>query len=232
MVALSSSGTANEAALGVSGDGSIVVGYTDRFGSGTVPFRWTGAAGLGQMASVTGATATQALAISKGGTTVLGTTYNGVDNTGDVGIVWSGSAAGQVLNLSIGYLDTQAVTVTSDGSIVYGFYQAYAGPGIPFKWTPSAGAVNLVQSTINIWGVAGVSGDGNILIGNGGSDGFVWDLTNGPPHLLADILVAEGVNLGGMILYPYAISDDGNVIVGRASTGVGSTSSAFLARWR
>jgi uncharacterized membrane protein len=183
------------------------------------------------MASVTGATATRALKISTDGSTVLGDDYNGNDNTGDVGIMWSGSAVGQILNLPIGYLDSQADAVTSNGSAIFGFYQAYAGPGIPFKWTASAGAVNLVQSTLNIWGVADVSGDGNILIG-GGSTGFVWDLTNGPPQLLADVLTAEGANLGGATLYPYAISGDGNVIVGMTTTSVAGTSAAFLARWR
>jgi len=218
--------------MSVSGDGTTIVGFTDRFGSGSIPFRWTSGTGMAKMASVTGATATSAVKISRDGSVVLGSDYNGNDLTGDVGIVWSGSAVGQILNFPVGYLDAQAIAVTSDGSAIFGFYQAYAGPGIPFKWTQAAGAANLTQSTLNIWGVSDVSGDGSVMIGDAGSGGYVWDLSNGPPRLLGDILVAEGANLNGLTLYPYAISEDGNVIVGSAATDSPSASVAFLARWR
>lgn len=232
MVALSSSSTSKEAAMSVSGDGSTIVGYTDRFGSGSIPFRWTSGTGMAKMASVTGAAATSALRISRDGSIVLGNDYDGNDLTGDVGIMWFGSASGQILNFPVGYLDAQAIAVTSDASAVFGFYQAYAGPGIPFKWTQAAGAVNLTQSTLNIWGASDVSGDGSIMIGDAGSRGYVWDFSNGPPRLLGDILVAEGANLNGLTLYPNAISDDGNVIVGTAATDPLGTYVAFLARWR
>ena len=153
MVPLVPSGTTKESAQSVTADGSTIVGYTDRFVSGSGPFRWTSATGMAPMAAVTGATASEADHISGDGSVAIGF---GTDSTGYVGIRWSGSAEGQVLSFPAGFSSTNPIAVTSDGSAIFGMFGAFAGPGTPFKWTSSAGAVVLSQSVLGVWGLAGV----------------------------------------------------------------------------
>jgi uncharacterized membrane protein len=236
MVGLASSGTGSETANSVTGDGLTVVGTTDRFVSGGAPFRWTSATGMESMTAAVSATAVSAYRISGDGSTVIGV---GSDPSGYVGVRWSGGAAGQVLSFPLGFVGTNPLAVTSNGSTIFGVFTAQAGPDTPFEWTQSTGAVILSQSVLGVWGLCDVSGDGSILVGRGDSTqgGFIWELPNGQPRLLTEILTAEGASLNGLTeITPLAISDDGNVVVGSATLAAAGTipahSVAFLARWR
>lgn len=235
MVALTMTGTASEAAQGVSGDGSVVVGYSSRFAPGsTAPFRWTGNNGLLPLAAVTGATGLGARHISSNGSTAIG---YGIDGSGNyVPIKWVGTATGQALPFPLGYNGGGYAAASADGSTIFGTYNTLAGPVPPFRWTQAAGAQLLMQtgsSPVPVWGLSDASDDASILIGTGDSQQgtFIWNMQTGQLQLLSEILQAQGVNLNGMKLFANAISADGNVVVGAATPTMGQNV-AFLARFR
>lgn len=118
-----------------------------------------------------------------------------------------------------GSFSTQPMAISADGSTVVGsgsrtgfVWDAVRGMRGPEElpgWTRSGAAPN------------GVSADGGVVVGNGGSfEGFVWDATRGMR------------DLGGLPSEPVyseanAVSADGRVVVGRAD----SRTTTVAVRW-
>jgi uncharacterized membrane protein len=73
-----------------------------------------------------------------------------------------------------------------------------------------------------------VNSDGTVVVGNGTSEPFIWDSTNGT-RTLSSALTTAGASLSGWTLSSVSgISADGKVVVG-AGTHSGTTE-AWIAR--
>jgi probable HAF family extracellular repeat protein len=215
-------------ARGVSGDGSIVVGYAEHNTMSNPlgqAFRWTeqtGMQGLGYARP--NGTYAEARGISRDGSTIVGVSQSG----GAVGPVdafmWTASGGMHALPGLPGapYIDNNANAVNADGSVVVGWSTSATTAVHAARWT-SAGVQDLgvvAPSTTSI--AYAVSDDGNviggILNGIGPFDlAFVWTPDSGM-SLLSDYLGAHGVVVpaGYRIEDVYAISGDGMTFGGVA----------------
>lgn len=232
-------------ALGVSADGSVVVGIlTDGLQYDRV-FRWTASTGMVDLGPGTG------WDVSADGTTVAGATNSGlfrwqqgvgrtdvslnsapsrvaisadgtvaVATSGFAGWRWAaGSAPATVPGLGAAPSQT-ASGVSADGAVVVG--SAQSGLGIELtRWTAQTGAVGLGRIPGGQYNSTAtvVSADGSVIYGIGqgpsGIDTFRWTAATG--------MVGLGMANGGLVGVPIPqdVTPDGGIIVG-------STSEAFV----
>jgi probable HAF family extracellular repeat protein len=203
-------------ALGVSADGSVVVGVSSSK-NGFEAFRWTaevGMVGLGDLPG--GAFESGAVAVSADGSVVVGHgsglesgvagfTYEPFRWTASGGMVGLGKLPDADQHLSF------ALDISADGSVIVG----YDSPNVPedkaFLWTASGGLVRMPSARIAV----GVSADGSVVVGQrdssnsevGGGEAFRWTADGGFTGL--------GDLPGGAFLsYASKVSDDGSVVVG------------------
>ncbi len=211
------------AAAAVSDDGNVIVG-SEYTAAGWETFRWTAETGMVGLGSG------RANAISADGTIVAGQDGDGnafrwMAETGMVGL---GSL------LPGGDRSSEANAMSADGSVIVGSVDRGFGAE-PFRWTAETGMVGLgdlgeCKFNLLVDGVVGeykykgwatdVSADGNIVIGQGCSNGFpaafIWDAENGIRDLEQVLINDFGLDLTGWSGFSYAegISADGTVIVG------------------
>lgn len=144
-------------ALGISGDGLTVVGYSDpyRTGGNKRGIRWTLAAGT-VLRNCSGGGWCEANDASYDGAITVGT--------------WSSFATwqanGQTLNLGVlpGYTTSRANAVSADGSVVIG----YSGDldTMAFRWTSATGMLSLGVLPNHTRSLArDISSDGNTIVG-------------------------------------------------------------------
>jgi probable HAF family extracellular repeat protein len=192
-------------ALGVSGDGSTVVGYSDS-ASGHEAFRWTkvgGIVGLGDLPG--GYFDSIAFGVSGDGSVIVGeshsasTEYNEAFRwTAVSGMVGLGELPG-------GHFDSTAWGVSGDGAVVVGQDSTATAFLEAFRWTQSGGMVGLGQlPDIGFWSTAlAVSADGSTIVGRFGALGqeaYRWTSSSGMVGL------GDGSATG--------VSGDGSVVVG------------------
>ncbi|MBU1002452.1 MAG: autotransporter domain-containing protein [Proteobacteria bacterium] len=171
----------------VSADGLVVVG--DCYDSGYSnyeAFRWVsdGTATGGTMASLgfldTSGTYTvsHAYGVSSDGSVVVGYSYDSDDNVQAFRWVSDGSASGGSM-AGLGFLSSvskwsQAIAVSTNGSVVVGKSYDDGGDSHAFYWTESSGMVTLASllaaGGVDLTGwvleeASGVSGDGTIIVG-------------------------------------------------------------------
>jgi len=195
-------------ALGISADGSTVVGVGNSRTSISEPFRWTSAGGMEGLGGFFG----QANGASADGSVVVG-------YTGNV-FRWT-SADGRV---DLGFGPDRAFLfpngVSADGSVVVGTGLTASGEWEATRWTSAGGAVGLgdlpggqFQSI-----ATGVSGDGSIVVGRGliadAQLAFRWTSAGGMVSL-GDL---PGGETGSMA---NDISLDGSTIVGVGRSAIG-----------
>lgn len=202
MVALGTPGPGTfSGATGVSGDGSVIVGFRDGGTFCVIPavciaapvaFRWTQATGMVPIGTLNGGGISQANAISRDGNVIVGISVDGAANA------WRA------------FRWTQASGMVSLGNL--------AG-----KTNSSAAAVNFDGSVI-----VGNASDPNIF-GAADSRAFRWTQATGMQSV-EDWLRSKGVNVPvDTTLAATGVSDDGNVVVGSLLGPSGNTS-AFIAR--
>ncbi len=214
-------------ALGVSNDGSVVVGVSDSdFGSEA--FRWTQATGM----------------VGLGDQPGDGVFRLATDVTADGSVlVGSGKVDGSVFSPAVrwsqgdgltdlgpppdGTLSIVATGVSSDGSVVVGDLQEdFTDPSLDnrreaFRWTQETGIVNLGDlpgGRIYVI-TTGVSADGSTVVGRGtsesGDEAFRWTQEAG--------MIGLGDFPGGAFSSTAeAASGDGSVVVGRGWDESGS----------
>jgi probable HAF family extracellular repeat protein len=173
-------GVFTSSALGVSSDGSVVVGYghIDDNGFTTLEaFRWTsgdGMVGLGDLPG--GPFTSQAFGVSGDGSTVVG--YGSSANSGEA-FRWTATSGMVGLGaLPGGQVLSQAYGVSADGSVVVGTSDSASG-NEAFRWTSGGGmerlwdvlVANGVDPAADGWTVLSeathISADGNTIVGNG-----------------------------------------------------------------
>lgn len=168
-------------AMGISADGSVVVGYGEG-ALGREAFRWTaadGMLGLGDLPG--GAYWSEAYGVSPDGGTVVGTSW-----LDDVAFRWTAESGMQSLGaLSNGYAET-AYSASEGGEVIVGRARADASSHA-FLWTEADG-VRLLQDVLASQGVdlaaAGwtrlvearaVSADGRTIVGTGTHSSTSWE---------------------------------------------------------
>ena len=232
-------GTNLSSAQGVSGDGSVVCGYSNS-SAGDQAFRWTLAGGIEGLGDLPGGSSySRASAVSADGTTIVG------DSSGANGghaFRWRapGPHSGGMQDLGDlpgGDNFSIANGVNADGSVVVG-HSSSAGSGTlsaeAFRWTdPAVGGTGIaalgdIPGSILFSVGSACSADGSQVAGYGtspasgpaSSEAARWTAATGMVGL-GDL---PGGGFGGNA---FGMSADGNVIVGLSA----ATGGVFAFRW-
>jgi probable HAF family extracellular repeat protein len=137
-------------ALGVSGDGSIVVG--DMVKEGRVGFRWT-STGLSELEPLDGNQGSSAVAISGDGKVIVGSSTDGsLQPSYSKAVLWAENGDVTSLGTLSGSEYSAATAVNSDGTVVVGYSKVF---------DPTFTAFDLFTDRAFIWR-AGKDGDGQI----------------------------------------------------------------------
>ena len=204
--------------LGVSADGSVVVGMVESFPQQSRAFRWTRAFGT-QYLGTLGGNQSSAYGVSANGSVVVGWAHD--VNGQRRAFRWT-AATGMVDLGALGGNQSEARGLSADGSVVVGWAHNGAGERRAFRWTAQTGMIDLGTlggAESEAWAV---SADGSVVVGiaqdaTGEWRGFRWTAQTGM------------IALGTRPFSPYGsldVSADGSVVVGTSMRG---TSSAF--RW-
>lgn len=222
-------------ALGISGDGSVIVGQqtgTQSNGSGRLQaVRWSNGVatpvadvGTGQL------DLSIAYGISRDGSVVVG----GLRPTGSTerAFRWTQTSGTQVLGVAPGFTSAAATAVSADnGTIIGAVLRDTGSDGSPDEYE----AVRFVDGRIELLGdlpggplfsiAHAVSADGSVVVGRSAVGGvaprgddraFIWDARHGMRDL-AGVLTELGADLRGWTLTEArAVSDDGRTIAGDA----------------
>jgi len=208
-------------ALGVSSDGSVVVGYSSP-GSGGVPgfrgqaFRWTAAGGMVGLPGLPGTASSSASDVSDDGTVIVGSSGS------DFAVRWTASQP-----TALGFLPTDpgyafqsyAEAASADGSVVVGGSSS-GSSSEAYRWTSAGGMIGLgylpgaIQSA-----AADVSADGSIVVGSSQFpdpdinpffvEPFRWSAGTG--------MVGIGQLPGANMSFASGVSADGSVVVGQSA---------------
>src|ERR1017187_3755248 len=204
--------------IGVSGDGSVVVGTSGEdtsYGNNFyTAFRWTAGSG---MVSVGVGYESFANCVSADGTVVVGTSESNYLSP-DQAFRWTAGSG----TVGLGHLPggTYSIPggVSADGSVIVGA-SGSASFEEAFRWTAGSGMVGLghLPGTTDS-SVAGVSADGSVVVGTSysasSSQAFRWTAGFG--------MVGLGHLPGSTNNSVAGVSADGSVVVGTSSSGSGS----------
>ncbi len=207
----------SSSAVGVSGDGAVVVGQSFvvpdpawGFDPAWTPFRWTGGGmTLGGLQGYTGGFAS---GVSADGAVVVGHLEGGNASDGFTGEAfrWTGGVMTGLGDFPGGIFYSSAGGVSADGAVVVGS-SATGNGSEAFRWTGGVmtGLGFLPGNSDS--GAAGVSADGAVVVGmssNGGlTEAFRW--TGG-------VMTGLGFLPGDTDSIAYGVSADGAVVVGQS----------------
>jgi probable HAF family extracellular repeat protein len=212
-------------ALGISADGSVVVGYSNipNVNGGYEAFRWTqatGMVGLGDLpggifdSKATGVSADGSVVVGNG-TGFYGTAFRWTQATGMVGLGYLPGGGY--------YAASYASGVSANGSVVVGVSTSANGTEAlvwqeAFRWTQGTGMVGLGDLPGgSFWSNAqNVSADGSVVVGQSsgayGYEAFRWTQGTG--------MIGLGSLPGGLFVSAATgVSADGSVIVGYSVGG-------------
>ena len=158
----------------------------------------------------------QALGVSRDGSTVVGTSINGQEHF--EAFAWTASTG----MVGLGFLPGSSVVssatgVSADGSTVVGSSENAAGHNEAFIWTAANGMVGLgILPGYSFSAATGVSADGSTIVGwsgnsQGHSEAFIWTAATG--------IVGLGFLPSGIDSFAAAISADGSTVVGDSNLG-------------
>jgi probable HAF family extracellular repeat protein len=208
-------------ARGVSGDGSVVVGFSSSENSQNSPlgyeaFRWTASGGMVGLSGPSGTPVESAAAgVSADGSVVVGLSSSENAPNNDAlreALRWTaGSGMVGLGDLPGGNFHSDARGVSADGSVVVGYSHSTLG-NQAFRWTSDGGMVGLGGGI-----ASGVSSDGSVIVGQrdsaSGLEAFRWTSSGG--------MVGLGVLPGDDYSGANGVSADGSVIVGYGGTALG-----------
>jgi uncharacterized membrane protein len=200
-------GELRDEALGVSGDGSLIIGMLDNFH----PYVWNESSGFQQLPTFgnTNSTSVWPYGISLDGSLVVGENDDGGPS---YAICWTNMNGPSALSDDLPFLST-AAAVSDNGLVVTG--QVYTnGTVYTYRWTVASG-VELLQHDTNTFQMTwpqGMSRDGNVIVGIAYADSYEemyrWTAETG--------LVGLGLAPGDIDNRGFGASNDGNTIVGGA----------------
>ncbi len=193
-------------AVAISADGSVVVVNNGMDG---LAYRWT-SGGMESLGTL-GGNQTIAYDVSADGSVIVGTSYV---STGDpYAFRWvSGSGIQQ-----IGTFYSFARGVSADGNTVTGSETGAAGLHRAFRWTQSGGFEFNVAGNFS-YGLS-VSGDGSIIVGDGGNGAF--RLSNAGVLEYLNQVYSNIINSGSELIDAVDISPNGLYIVGNGTNDEG-----------
>jgi probable HAF family extracellular repeat protein len=215
-------------AVGVSGDGSVVVGRA--FGPCCYrPYRWTASGGMVDLGTLYSTNSDRigdgAKGVSADGSVVVGWVPSDAYPQGEA-FLWTASGGMIGLGGLRPGVGSQGYAVSLDGSVVVGWASSASASGPEaFRWTLEDGMVGLGDLPGGVFGSfgSGVSGDGSVVVGHSrvaaGEEAFLWTADGGMMGL-------GDLGGGSFLSRAMGISSDGAVVVGRASTAAGNE--AFL----
>lgn len=209
-------------ALGVSADGTVVVGASVDAALHYEAFRWTldkGLTGLGTLGASGSFINSQANGVSADGAVVVGSSS---DSSGH-GQAFRWTAAGGMAGLGFlgkgdGGYGSSAAAVSADGTVVVGNSTNATSLTEAFRWTQAGGLVGLGFIAGGSTSVAaGVSADGSAVAGYaidslGTAQAFRWTPSGG----MAGLGFIAGGGLGPSSTAA-GISGDGTVVVGQST---------------
>lgn len=211
-------GTLGSVALGISGDGSVVVGFANST-LGSEPFQWTATGGMIGLGDLPGGRSDLGSAnrMSFDGTIVVG---NSASTAGTEAFRWTAGTGMVGLGDFVGGRNrSAALDVSADGTVIVGYGESIRGTEA-FRWTSAKGIVGLGDFVGGqFWSsAAGISADGNVVVGFGaveeGNVAFRWTAETG--------LVSLGEFPGGTFSsLANGVSADGNVVVGHSTSAEG-----------
>jgi probable HAF family extracellular repeat protein len=212
--------------MGVSADGSVVVGYTRNTTTYVDhAFRWTVATGMVDLGFAPGWFCGDALGVCADGTQVIGQSCG----AGSVATRWTASNGTITLPLASGATASTVFAVSADGSVILGWC-GNPGPGMSdlCRWAAaSAWAVEDLGPMVLPNNVRGASVQTLTVVGTAGLGGssshaFLWTPALGMVDLNA-YLPTRGISLAGWELtWANAVSADGLTIVGHGLHGGGN----------
>ena len=199
-----SGGESRSEAHAVSGDGTVVVGWS-KSASGREAFLWTVAGGMQSIGELAGgAFDSVAYGISDDGKCVVGSSES---VHGKEAFRWTVSEGIQGLgDFSGGKFHSEAYAVSADGSAIVGIGTSQTDVE-PFRWTESGGVIALGHLSNGSFSTAsGVSSDGSVVVGRSAGHAFRWDDVNG--------MIALEHLQSGTFAHGADVSADASVVVG------------------
>jgi probable HAF family extracellular repeat protein len=208
-------------AFGVSANGAVVTGQSQRAWPATRAFHWTAATGLTDLGDLPGGEDfSLATAISGDGNAIVGASRSAA---GEEAFLWT-PATGMIGlgDLPGDGVSSRARAISADGNVVVGMGVSAKGFEA-FRWTRARGMVGLGSLDPRDFAsmATAVSGDGNVVVGVGSGaadfngEAFVWFPATGMLNL-RQYLLANGVASvqGWRLVGASSVSGDGRVIVG------------------
>lgn len=228
------SGNLRSYANGISADGSVIVGgtsspaVTSTSSSATEAFRWTAATGMVGLGMLPGGGSSNATGVSNDGNAVVA--YGAATGYTLQSAIWTpGGGLQGIGDIPGGTAYSYAWTISGDGSTISSLGVNSSNQTEAFKWTQAGGLVAMGIPAGNARSETyGMNDDGSIIVGAYGISGqsrqaAYWTESGG------------WVGLGSMgynSASASGVSDDGNMIIGSASTfnplTSTSTGDAFL----
>ncbi len=128
-----------------------------------------------------------------------------------------------------GVQGSRAFDISSDGSVVVG-NSASEYSSEAFRWDADTGimqGLGVLKADHTNSSASGVSGDGSIVVGGSNEEAFIWTQESGEMKSLIDVLrntyKLTPELIGWELNIAFAISTDGNTIVGRGTNPNGQT---------
>jgi probable HAF family extracellular repeat protein len=198
----------------VSGDGSVVAGFSDPINDA---FRWTAASGMVSLGTLMGVGYSIANDCNSDGSVLVGESTAAND---DHAFRWTAAGGLEDLGTMPGGTTSQGMSVSADGATVVGFGGTSGFAQIrAFRWTAASGMVSLGTLGTMASRAYGVSGDGQVVVGvlmpiSAPNRAMLWTSSLGMVDLNT-YFPSLGINLTGWTLTTAnGVSGDGRTLVG------------------
>ena len=181
---------------------------------GDVGYRWTSSGAT--LIPVINGSYSPAVGVSNNGLIVVGQAESAGGNY--IAYKWTAATGTVAITTSVGAASNSAGNAVSDGGSVVAGYTLVGGNGSPAVWTAATGWQPTAVSS-SFGSANDITPNGRLVVGGDGGSSFIWDAVHGERYI-KDILTAEGVNTGSLILGDATgISDDGTIITGQTFSG-------------